>query len=203
MILSVAALSLFTVFLIVEDIRWFEINYGALGVVTLNGICLNVLLDVSVFDMLGGGLTWLIASVLVRFALGPNALGQGDIWLMGAIGLLAGVNGALAALGIYGILMVATHLSYRRARSRPKGRRIISLFPAALPGGLTILLLFCCRIAGFDISFGLAQETSTDLDLLLLVGVVILGDPIAVISAALGIIWIVFDRHSLQRGCAR
>ncbi|EEE35203.1 hypothetical protein RKLH11_3879 [Rhodobacteraceae bacterium KLH11] len=198
MILSVATLGVFTLVLIVDDVRWFEINYGALSVVTLNGFCLNVLLGVSVIDMLSGGFTWLIASVLVRFVCGPNALGQGDIWLMGAIGLLAGVNGTLAALGIYGFLTVVTHLDYRRARYRSKGRRIISLIPAALPGGLTILLLFCCRIAGFDISFGLAEEINTEFNYLVRASVAILGDPIAVISAALGVIWIVFDRHSLK-----
>ncbi|WP_299082865.1 hypothetical protein [uncultured Ruegeria sp.] len=203
MILFVAALSLFTLILIVEDVRWFEISYRALGAVTLNGICLNVLLDVSVIDMLCGAFIWLIASVVVRFACSANALGQGNNWLMGAIGLLAGVNGALAALGVYGILMIATHLSYTRARLRPKGKRIISLFPTALSGGLTILLVFCCRIAGFDISFGTAEEISTDFDLLLLGGVVIFGGPIAVVSVTLGVTWIIFDHHTLQRGCSR
>jgi hypothetical protein len=198
MILFVVLLSVFTLVLIIEDIRWFEINPGALCLVALNGMFLNILFGLSVIDMLGGAFAWITASVFIRFVYGPNALGQGDIWLMATIGLLAGAGGSFAALGTYGILMIVTHMSYKRARFRAKGKRIISLFPASLPGGLTILLVFCWRVAGLDLSFGMAEEVITGFDITLRGGVVLFGGPLAIVSAVLGVAWMIFDRLSLQ-----
>ena len=198
MILFVVLLSVFTLVLIAEDVCWFEINYGALSIVALNGLCLNILLGVSVIDMLGGAFTWVFASVLVRWAYGPNALGQGDIWLMATIGLLAGAGGSFAVLATYALLTAVTYFNYKRARSRPNGKRVICLFPAALPGGLTVLIMFCCRIIGFDITLGLPQGVMTGFDLTLRSGVVLFGAPIAIISTIAGVAWIIYDRRSLQ-----
>lgn len=198
MIIHVVLLSLFTLFLIVEDLRWFEINFGALAVVVFNGVCLNLMFGVSVVAMLGGGLAWMCSAVLVRFLFGSKALGQGDIWLMGSMGLLAGVGGSLVAIMIYGLLMLITAYSYRQARSRAKGRRIISLFPAALPGGLTLLLVICGRMGGLDLGLGMAADVMTSFDAALREAVVVFGKPAALASAVLGFAWILFDRKSLD-----
>jgi len=78
-ILHVTLLSIFLLLLIAEDVRAFEINYAALAVVALAGVCLNLYLGLPIEDMLAGGLVWGLAGLLTRRILGRHVLGQGDL----------------------------------------------------------------------------------------------------------------------------
>ncbi|WP_298937222.1 prepilin peptidase [uncultured Ruegeria sp.] len=206
MILHVTLLSIFLLLLIAEDVRAFEINYAALAVVALAGVCLNLYLGLPIEDMLAGGLVWGLAGLLTRWILGRHVLGQGDLWLLPVIGALAGLCDSVTAIVVLALLCVVTMQSYRMARARPNGRRSFSLFPAALPGALTIFGVLAARIANIDISFNTTVFRNPawwEINTFLRAEAIQWGGVVTALAAMFALIWMVFDRHSLHRGCSR
>ena len=143
MIIHTILLMVFLALLIREDMVRFEIEFAALAMVALNGAALNIHLGQSPLEMALGAGIWALAALAVRSLMGRNRLGQGDIWLFAGIGLIAGASGALSAVVLFVILSLATSYAYARARGRKMAR---SLYPAAIPGVLTILLILMARL---------------------------------------------------------
>ena len=144
MIIHTILLMIFMAFLIRVDMARFEIDFAALGMVALNGAALNVHLGLSPLEMALGALIWTLTALVVRVICGRGGLGQGDVWLFAAIGLIAGPHMAtVAAAVVFVSLSLITSWTYARARGRKMAR---SLCPAAIPGGLTILLILMGRL---------------------------------------------------------
>lgn len=152
MIFYVVILSLFCLLLIAEDMLFFEINYAALAVVVASGVCLNVTLGQPVYEMAIGGVIWAGASAMVRVVRGDIALGRGDVWLLGGLGVLAGLTGAIVAVVILTVLLVVTDRGYRALRGRPSQTRRINLFPLAPAAGLTILCVEAFALVALDLN---------------------------------------------------
>ena len=195
-------LSLFLLVLIAEDIRSFEIDYAALAMVALSGTCLNLYLGVPIEDMIAGGIVWGLAGLLTRWAFGRRAIGQGDLWLLPAIGLLAGVRASLTACAIFALLSLVTAQSYRVARSRPQNRRQFSIFPAALPGTLTVFAVFMARIAGVDVKFAevvFSIPALSEVNAFLRSAASRWGVLVMVSGSVLALVWMIRDRWRMAR----
>ena len=126
-----------------RDARTFEIDLTLLGVAAMSFVTL-VAMQGDVVDVTS---TLAVAGLLVlvtglTHAIRPARIGQGDIWLMGFIGLVSGPAHIAPVLAVFCVLCVLTSAFYSRAR----GKRLFrSLFPVALPGmgaaGFALLLL--------------------------------------------------------------
>ena len=117
-----------------RDCLTFEIDFALLGVAALSMAALiagtgpgagqEVIAGLVVAGLLGSVATLVH---LVR----PRWFGQGDIWLMGFLGLAAGPDHVVPVLALFALLAALTSACYSRAR----GKRLFrSLIPAALPG---------------------------------------------------------------------
>ena len=115
-----------------RDYTRFEIEYAALAAATL---------ATAPLILMAGGLSGLFAALVCAVLAGvvtalacywrPGRIGQGDIWLLAALGFLAGPNHAPLVLALFVIFAVLTAALYSLARGK---RLFASMFPAALPG---------------------------------------------------------------------
>ena len=112
------------------DALTFEIDFAWLGCGAIGMVALIMLGGGDLAGALMLAVLMMGATVLVR-AFRPGRIGQGDIWLMGFIGLAAGPQYAMPVLALLVLLSVLTCALYSRAR----GKRLFkSMFPMALPG---------------------------------------------------------------------
>ena len=112
------------------DALTFEIDFAWLGCGALGMVALILLGGGDLAGALMLAVLMMGAIVLVR-AFRPGQLGQGDIWLMGFLGLAAGPDHAFPVLITFGGLSLMTAASYSHIR----GKKLFhSMFPAALPG---------------------------------------------------------------------
>ncbi len=126
------------------DCRCFEINPLWLGILALSGTSAILLAEgLRAFPgslasaALAGGVT-----ALVRY-LRPGRIGQGDIGLLAAMGLLAGPDLLPLVLGLFVIFVLLTSAAWSRAR----GKRLFgSMIPAALPAMAALAPVFLWRI---------------------------------------------------------
>ncbi len=162
MILYVILLSLFLLVLIVEDIRSFEIDFAALTMVALAGFCLNLYLGIPFEDMVVGCVVWGLSGLAIRYVMGPRAIGQGDLWLLPAMGLLAGLGGSLSASVVFCLISLITAYSYQLARPKKNTPLRFSRYPGALPGGLTIFFIFIARFSEINLNLGMSVLRISD-----------------------------------------
>ena len=205
MILYVILLSLFLLALIVEDIRSFEIDFAALTMVALTGFCLNLCLGIPFEDMIVGSVVWGASGLAVHYVMGRRAVGQGDLWLLPVMGLLAGLGGALSAILVFFLMSLLTAQSYQRARSRKSSPRRFSRYPGALPGGLTIFFIFIARISGINITLGMSVFRNPgwlENNAVLQAYAVEWSVPIAAVTVAMAVAVMFLDRRHSARGAS-
>jgi Flp pilus assembly protein protease CpaA len=128
------------IWLVIEDIRRFEISPAA-AVVTAGAIIALRLLCAALTPVviITALCALAFAAAVNRFR--PAALGQGDITLFALIGLAAGLEAALPAALTYGAASAATALAYLIVRQKPKTLDSFQrhAFPAAPAGAAAIL----------------------------------------------------------------
>ncbi|WP_170566217.1 hypothetical protein [Ruegeria atlantica] len=199
MILATVLLTFSCLALALEDMAHLEIGFGSLAMVALSGACLNLLLLVPVLDMVIGMAFFGGAALAIRMVLGRASLGQGDIWLLATLGLIAGMSGALIAGVITGVTGIFTDLGYRVARRRLFPWRRFCLSPAALPVVLTIFGLTSLRLADIGSGLGMGSVfrlTPTDVALR---GIFTAhGTPLLLCAAIAAIIWSRLDQAGVR-----
>ena len=140
-VLAMAGVALF-------DIQRFEIHPGLLLAVVAPALATIVLLEgvaamswSAAAGALAGGTAFLAA------CLWPGRLGQGDIGLLGSLGVVGGPEFLPVLLLLFAILAALTSAAYSLAR----GKRLFrSMFPAALPAMAAAVPVFAARVgAGF------------------------------------------------------
>ena len=193
MIIHTVLFLIFMGLLIREDMARFEIEFTALAMVALNGAALNIHLGQSPLEMALGSLIWAVAALAVRMFKSRNALGLGDVYLFAVIGLMSGLDAAPVAVLLFVLFSLITSWSYARARHRPMAR---SLYPAALPGGLTILVILMGQLLWMQIAVGAVSTSSNSIigDLTLAY-----GPWIAVVLAPCAAVLMVMDRQNRER----
>ncbi|WP_298937685.1 prepilin peptidase [uncultured Ruegeria sp.] len=203
MILYVILLSLFLLVLIVEDIRSFEIDFAALTMVALAGFCLNLYLGIPFEDMVVGCVVWGLSGLAIRYVMGRRTIGQGDLWLLPVMGLLAGLGGSLSASLVFCLISLVTARSYQLARPKKNSPRRFSRYPGALPGGLTIFFIFIARFSDININLGMTVLRNSDWsenNAALRINAVEWSVPVAALTVALAVAVMILDRRRSARG---
>ncbi|EEE35052.1 hypothetical protein RKLH11_4223 [Rhodobacteraceae bacterium KLH11] len=202
MILYVILLSLFLLVLIVEDIQSFEIDFVALAIVALSGFCLNLYLGIPFEDMVVGCVVWGFSGLAIRYVMGRRAVGQGDLWLLPVMGLLAGLGGSLSAILVFFLISLLTAQSYQRARSKKNSPRRFSRYPGAVPGGLTIFFIFIARFSGINITLGASVFRNSgwlENNAVLRANAVEWSVPVAALTVAMAVAGMILDRRRSAR----
>lgn len=131
-------------FLIIEDMRRFEIKLELLPLTVALGIFLAVQSGIELNDILAGGLVWGVP-VALYYWMCPGRIGRGDIWLFATAGFCFGISGSLFGAIVFGLVSVVTAWAYAYARGKRFGR---SIYPAAVPTCIALLAICVWRLSG-------------------------------------------------------
>ena len=126
------------------DVRQFEIHPGLLLAVIAPALAAIVLLEglaalswSAAAGALFGGIAFIAAS------LWPGRIGQGDVGLLGSLGVVGGPELLPILLLLFAVFAVLTSAAYSLAR----GKRLFrSMIPAALPAMGAAVPVFAARI---------------------------------------------------------
>lgn len=126
------------------DHRRFEISFAALATGLATGLAAIVLVEGYaglVASVIGGAIISL--SFAIVWWVKPKSIGEGDFWLFGAMGLLAGVEWMLPFI----LLLLVLVLPSAAIWSLMRGKRLFaSMFPAAPPAVAALLPVFVARL---------------------------------------------------------
>ncbi len=132
--------------LAVTDARRFEVSPPLGGVLAAAVLALLWLgggrvaaLDALVAATVAGGVTWMVT------VLRPGRIGHGDIWLLAALGLVAGTSLLPLALALFMAGCVVTAAAWSAARGK---RPLRSMFPGAIPAMGAAAPVLLMRLAG-------------------------------------------------------
>ena len=150
--LATVAISLATISLVAMagvawiDVRQFEIHPGLLLAAVATALAVIVLLEGVVamsWSAVAGAL--LGGTAFIAASLWPDRMGQGDIGLLGCLGVVGGPEFLPVLLLLFVVLAALTSAAYSLARGKPLFR---SMFPAALPAMAAAAPVFTVRVGG-------------------------------------------------------